>query len=581
MNSLTRALSRLRHADDGVSLVEVMVSITVLVVAMSAVASTTIASLQTAANSRESIIGANVAQFELERLRSIPFVDWVVTARSTGGNSTTTTNRVSLDSGQVYDITREAVWVAAGSTTDGCETALSGQGNGTDYVRVTQTIAFPDRSVAPVTNTTIITPRLDFYDPDTGNLAVQVRDRNGVGSAGHIVQITGLAGTEVGTTDSNGCVFFPFLTVDSSNPANNGYDLTISTPGHIDLGTLQEVIDQEIFVQAQQTAVIEYFYPEFASFDVTPDLPAAPLYAVAGDRRPADNCAITEVVGRLRCLDSGGAAVPTLYDGSSWSAAIPEDLAVSLVNGNIGHTVFPSDTPDADQSVDVRPTRITPLYPFAAGYNAFTGRCIPSDPSQTGAGGTQLLASEPGADTAEGIEMALVTIYTGDKVADADEIGPPAVPGDRDGDGSTVDQRLVSVGERDVWAETQDDTNCGLGDRMYLGRSDANGRLTTVMPFGTWYLYSRSNLAGAVVPPLVPGPSSCTQPPGTAPSAPTASCFQIRADYQVVQTAEGVSCSPPPTDTSIHVSAGDLTLTTACGTSTGRQLGYVFTVANV
>ena len=555
-----RFLSRLSSGEAGISLVEVMVSITVLAVTMAAVASTTIQSLAVARDSRESIAAANVAQFELERLRSIPFVDWVVTARQDGGNATTVTMDKELDNGAAYTISREVVWVSSGADSDGCATAIDGEGGGSDYVRVTQTVEFPDRDIEPVTNTTIITPRLDFFDPDTGNLAVQVRDRDGVGAAGHLVEVRGLAGTEVTATDRNGCAFFPFLTVDATTPANNGYTISIHTPDHIDLGTQMPEIADIQYLQAQQTLVAEFQYPAHAEIDVRPDLPAVPLVAAVGDRRPAGGCVITVTGNVMECLAPDGTPRPVLGDGTSWRATIPEDLGYSLDNGTLGHRAWPSPTPDTDQAVDVRPTVLSPVYPFAAGYSAFAGRCRGSDPQATGAPNGLLLPSEPGQTTDAHIEMATVTMFTGDMAIDVLDL---------DGDGSVTDPIVDSQPGRDVWAEMRDDATCSEGDRIYLGRSDSNGRLTTVLPFGTWYLYSRSQGAGGVVAsPLTGGPHSCS---GGTPLAP-GPCVDIRADYRIDQTPLAAPCVGPQV---LGTSGGNV-INTSCGSTTDPVYGYVF-----
>lgn len=572
MNRLIRALRRRRHDDDGISLVEVMVSITVLAIAMAAVASTTISSLSVARDSRESVMASNVAQFELERLRSIPFVDWVVTARQAGGNSSTTTQTVTLDSGVTYEITREVTWVASDADVDGCSTAVSGQGSGADYVRVTQTIGFPGRDLAPVTNTTIITPRLDFYNPETGNLAVIVRDRDGRGAAGHVVQITGLAGTEVATTDRNGCAFFPFLSVDVDDPSRNGYDLEIETADHIDLASLQPAIAETIYVGAQQTAVVEYQYPERAEMALTPTVPATPLVPSAGDRRPSTTCSVEEVAGSLLCEDLTTGNPHQLSDGSgAWSLAIPQDLAWSLVNGNLGHVPHPGQDPDDDLSVDVRPLLMSPLYPFAAGYRAYGGRCVLSSPVRTGAPEELLVASEPGQLTESDIELATVTLHTVARATDTPDL---------DGDGSTSDQVLVVAPQRDVWVEMRDAGECDAGDRMYLGRSDANGRLMVALPFGTWYVYSRPpGGGGSVQAPPTALPHSCT---GGTPAAPSGDCYEVRADYQATQDAEGQTCTAPGTlqvfNTTVSPPTVQVDLTTPCASTVGAEFGYRFVV---
>ena len=175
-----------------------------------------------------------------------------------------------------------------------------------------------------------------------------------------------------------------------------------------------------------------------------------------------------------------------------------------------------------------------------------------------------VLASEPGQTTEVHIEMATVTLFTGNVGVDS---------GDLDGDGSITDPLVNSQPGRDVWAEMRDDATCAEGDRMYLGRSNADGRLTTVLPFGTWYLYSRAQAAGGLVAaPLSGGPHSCT---GGLPAAP-GPCVDVRADYRVDHTPLGSTC----TGNDQLGTTGGVVIGTTCGSPTHPVYGYVFVPEN-
>ncbi len=515
--------------DDGISLVEVLVSITLLAVTMAATASGVIRSLQVARDSRESVIAANIAQFETERLRSIPFVDWATSARDGAGTGTTTTTQTQTGpDGQTYQVTREATWVAAGADTDGCTSAAAGGGGtGADYVRVRQLISFPGRDIPPVENITVITPRLDFFDTSTGNLAIVVRDRNGVGTGGHVVRAQGLAGSEVATTDSGGCAFFPFLAVDPADPSRNGYDIVIDTPGHVERRQkVQRVVDT-VFVAAQTTTVVEYEYDRRVTLDPVPTLATAPAAGCSltvvtfgpqptGVDDPSGLAVDPEApayrpdrVG-LECRDAGGTAQPT-----GWSATIPHNLAWTIYNpattfSAVGRaTTYERLDHSAVPDTQSRPAaEIGPLFPYANGYSIHAGRCRTADPTRVGAPQRQLVVADPGTDVRPQVQMALASITT------RDLLGLP-------------------IAGRDVYADMRDSVDCPAGERLYLGRSDATGQLRALLPYGSWVLHWDDPGTGSMLAPALglvdglldlasAGPLSCV----LAPS----SCTALRAD---------------------------------------------------
>ncbi len=500
-------------ADDaGVSIVEVLVAITILALTMTATASSVIQALEVARDSRESVLGANIAQFELERLRSIPFVDWVTSARTGSNNTATTTERAAGPDGQVYDVTREVVWVEAGGTRSGCETAIAGGEDGADYVRVSQTVTFPDRDLAPVTNVSIITPRLSFYDPLTGNLAVYVTDRDGNGAAGHNVTISGAAGLETAVTDNFGCAFFSFLPVDTSAPATNAYDVSITTTDHVTPAGLPQIIDVAV-VAAQATTVQEYVYDRSATVLPTPTV-----------RPPAAGCVMTLVDSGVTTAGGSGptatpAGAPATFralecrtDDTAvpvgWQARVPLNLGYGLYNGASAFSASGIKAFGVDDR-QATPTMVGPLFPFADGYGIAAGRCSDSDPTLTGAVARQQVLTQPGGTVDVDVDLSLVSITTWDDIG-------------------------VSIGDNvDVYADHLDATDCAVGERLYLGRSDAAGQLRAVLPFGDW-----------VVSWSPPGTPPRPQPWACDEVSRATSCVTLRADHGVTEDPlTGISCT--------------------------------------
>jgi type II secretory pathway pseudopilin PulG len=381
------------EAEDGISIVEVLVAITLLAVTMAATASSVIASLQVARDSRESVIAANIAQFELERLRAIPFVDWVTAAGVDG--TTTDTGAFDGPDGQRYEVTRRAVWVPAGSTTDGC---TSGTGD-SDYVRVSQTVTFPGRDIPPVTNETIITPRLAFFDPFTGNLAIRVRDRDGNGSAGQTVRIQGRSGERSAITDAEGCAFFAYLAIDPATPLSSPYDLIITQSGFVDRTGQPSIVDV-VSVSAQDTTFVQYDYDVSATIRPVPQVP---------DVTPG------------------------------WR--VPVDLGYTLRNAAFGVPEYRAYGPVAVAA------GIGSLFPAVDGYGLHAGICPASDPRSVG-GDRVLVATDPGADVTAAVPLALaavtatgrgegqqVDVYADSRDPETCEVGERLYLGLTDGDG--------------------------------------------------------------------------------------------------------------------------------------------------
>ena len=588
MNTLLRVIRRRIHGDDhGISLVEVMVSITILAITMAATASSVVQSLQVARDSREAVLGANVAQFELERVRSIPFSDWAdVAQRGNCDGPPVVETGLTGPNGQVYDIERSACWVSA-DLGDGC-----GTGEGSDYIRITQIVTIPGRDdVNPVENSTIITPRLTFFDADSGNMVVFVRDRDGIGTEGINVDVRGVGGSYTEATDENGCAFFTRLTVDTDTRVGD-YEVTLDRNGYVDRATFRERAVQDVTVATQQTTAVEFEYDEAVDFQLTPTLPATPLVASVGDRRPQADCTIGTVRGVLRaggvvgdylfCADSGGNPYvprnrPNILPGEEgfWVARLPgradgqyglgysitqdtytnDRIAISAEGqfnqprqDTISQFYFPGDNVGTDDP------RL--LYPFTDGYGVHTGRCASNAPGyqfpSVDLGGDEplLLPANPGGTSAAGVEVAVVSLYTANN------------------------NRTATEGGRHVWAEMRNDTNCAAGEILYLGESSPNGYLRAVLPFGEWMFYhstDRNNPSSGGTP------FSCDagDPRGNLVNW----CLEIGADYEVEEDPGDGACSGATGSWTANIQGiGNRTLTVDCTAPAFNQTGFVYAV---
>ena len=533
---------RRRLSDEaGISLVEVMVAFTVLALTLAATASTVVTSLQVTTESRATLLASNIAQFELERLRSIPYADWVTSPRSGGGASNGLVGWVEETGpeGIRYFVYREAQFVDR----EGADASCSAFGGGADadYIRVRQVITFPldpdsfdpesytedELRFPAIENITVVDQRINTSDAATGNLAVVVRDRDGAGIPGIDVQVQGIGGIEFGTTDSGGCAFFPLLEVDIEEPTNNGYDITIDEDGYVDRVTKLQRILFESVVSPQSTTVVEFSYDEAVAIDPVPGVVAPPFGnctpvlltgpAVPGNtddpsaqpRDPETGATVPTRV--IECWDDGD---PVDETGAIWTPASGEKIWAVSVPQNIGYTVYNSSTdfnalgrvtayedldvtalPDAPPSNPVGELCSIPLadgsgcesrifFPYVGGYGVHAGRCTDSDPGVD----IPRAGAEPGEFAEVDVPLTVVEL--------------------------TTNQTGTAVqGTRDVYADlrqrnnpTDPDDDCV--ERLYLGRSDGDAELRTLLPVGDWVLHwdnqgnssMRSETSGLLTP---------------------------------------------------------------------------------
>jgi hypothetical protein len=518
--------------DAGISLAEVLVAVTLLAVTMAATASSVVRALQVARDSREAVIAGNVVQFELERVRAIPFADWVAEATDAGGTATAVEEHDGPD-GQRYRVSRSATWVP-GATPSPCGDVVAG---GESYVRVDQTVTWPGRDIDPVTNVTILTPRdASAVQPAAGGLAVRIVDRDGAGVEGHQVVVDGPSGLETATTGADGCAGFPALAVPPYGTA--AYSVVVDTPAHVEPQRDAQRIEDTVVVSALSTAVKTYSYDRAATLRPAPTVPppiagCTPTVVDTGQvpiggggdetKSPSTPTGAPATLRRLVCT---GVSPP-----GGWTAGIPINLGWTLRNPAATFTASGAEAWQAALGT-TPPAALAPLFPYADGYTAHAGRCPTSDPELTG-GQRTAAAAAPGADVAVTVPMALVTL-------------------------TTTTSTGVVEGNRDVYAHQVDATSCPTGERLYLGLSDPpTGQLRAVLPYGSWVFLHRE--PGEV-------PPSTAIPCGAVTRA--TSCVELRADGVITELpVTGAACtaaSPPP-----------------CGLTTNPLVGYEVTVRRV
>ena len=264
----------------GLTLLELVVAVSVFALAVGGLVMTIDGGLNLARNNRHRSIAANLVAAELDTVRRLPFT------QVTPGQVT----RTETVDGVPYTVVRDATWATNASTTGPCES-----GGGTPKVlRVVVRVSWPDmRGIPPPEASTILSPPVGSYDPNTGHLAVAVRNRTAEGFGGVPVRVTGAGVDRTIVTTTEGCAFFAFL-------APGTYTTSLQLAGHVDRqGTA--VPTQTVGVQVGETASVAFDFDLAATLAVTlaaadpamfptPDLPLAwanPALVPDGVRRSA------------------------------------------------------------------------------------------------------------------------------------------------------------------------------------------------------------------------------------------------------------------------------------------------------
>lgn len=333
MDAPRRAIQRWRLAGEeaGFSIFEVVIAISVFAILAGGVAASVKTGVDLARNNRDRDVAANLAAQEMDLVRSSSF-----TALPLGLVQTPQ----SVD-GVVYTVSRESQWVATGASTGACDSA--GQAPSLLRVRVSVTWTAM-QGTQPVRSDTALTPPVGAYDPNTGHIAVKVRDRLGAPVAGHSVSVTGPGVNRTIVSTSDGCALFDHLAVGT-------YTVTLNTSGYV---------DRQSDADPQQTAGVL----------------VGAVTAVGFDYDQAAELQLT--------LSPAGGGV------------LPDNVALVLAN-----TIFVPSGVKLYAGTGVSRT-IADLFPANDGYEVWTGDCADADPEGIAAGG----AIWPGGQRATAIQTS-------------------------------------------------------------------------------------------------------------------------------------------------------------------------------
>lgn len=394
---------------DGYSVVELLVAVTVFALVFAAVSIGIGRALEVNRGNRNRSAAAYLAARQLEEVRSRSFSS-VALGRTTCAYTTTACNLPAP-----YTVVQDVAWASPGSTSTACDVPAT-SGSSLAYKRVTVTVTWPDMGgVAPVTSQTLLTPPGGTYDPNDGHILIQAFDRDALPLGGRTVSISGPESASQVTT-SDGCAFFAYL-----DPGT--YTATFNVAGFVDRQGNQPAT-QSVGVTASQITKVQFDYDEAATLSVGLVAPS-------------------------------GSVIPTGTYG----------IAMTVANSNL--TV---GTRSFQQSATGSGTTrtITPLFPYASGYQVWAGDCADADPAAyTGGSRGAVLASNPAATTAGSASLDAVDVVV--------KRGGVAVSG------ATI-QAIHAAG-----------TGCTAGETLTTTTTtDSTGKLRLALPYGTWTIRATS-----------------------------------------------------------------------------------------
>jgi Tfp pilus assembly protein PilV len=420
-----KKLTRISRDDRGIALVEALVSAMVLIIVSLGVFTAFSASSRATAQERHRARANDLAQQDLERIRSLPYGCPMTDRNCTYSIVSLITPQskpVTLD-GTTYTVTSRAQFLTETPTTSACVTGPDSR----DYLQISSTITWPNMGGRPaVTAVSATSPPSGSVVPNTGSLLVTVTDSRGAGIPGVALSGSGPA-TFNGTTGTSGCVQWRNLPVNSDGTAAT-YTMSIS-------GVAASKVDKN---------------------GNPPNLPQPKQVSV---------------------VPQGTTTEPLMFD-------TPGSLSVNfktLSYGNGGLTNSSADSVavhhsvmDLDKwySVPARaftigtPTSPAVLFPFPSPYSVYAGTCLANNPDPQSQG--SLAVASPivpigGAAPTKTVQLPALHLTVKD--------GTSAVPG------SAVPNATVTVKDLDT----------GCGSVMRTMTTNSSGQLADPgLPYGTY-----------------------------------------------------------------------------------------------
>jgi type II secretory pathway pseudopilin PulG len=356
---IARVRKRLRDdAEDGITLVEVIVAMMVFALVSTGFVYTMLNVLAMSRDARAREVAANLAAEQIDLARDSDDLFALLDHE----------DEIPLNS-DVFHVKRTTSWVTDPNEEFSCGGAGgigAGAGSQLRYKRVSVRVTWDNMrdGTDPVQADTVINPDTRLNDPTLGTIIVSVLNGSGTGTKGVAVTAPG-AGSVINPTDDQGCTYV--LKVPPKS-----YDVGLQLKDYVDTEQRSNPT-QSVKVVAGQSTTVGFQYDKAATFTA--------------------KLASTAMPG----------VVPK----------VPQDLSTTFVNTYGSFT----RTPDGGAKT---PSQSFKLHPFASGYQAYAGACVAGDPlawpEQEVPGGVLRADRQPAAAAPAGgaaeipVPMALVQI---------------------------------------------------------------------------------------------------------------------------------------------------------------------------
>ncbi|MBX3099274.1 MAG: type II secretion system protein [Salinibacterium sp.] len=251
MTTLRKLIARAR-AEDGMSLVEVVVALMVFAVIALGVGYSTITILKMTEDTRARQVATNLASSEIDKARGLqdPFL-------------VTNNTKTTVISGTTYTITRSSSWVTTGGADVGCGTGTGSLQS--KRVNITVTWNGMLTTTQPVRSDTLISPDERINDPALGTVRISVLNVAGTGSSGVAVNLSPTSGgaalaAQPNPTDTDGCSF-------ALKVAPGTYNVTISRANSVDTNQ-STTSTKSVVVTAGGSVAAQFQYDYAATFNL-------------------------------------------------------------------------------------------------------------------------------------------------------------------------------------------------------------------------------------------------------------------------------------------------------------------------
>lgn len=258
---ISRIAERLRSArdsDEGFTIIEVMVAMTIFALIAAGIAAGITSSLVLAKDTRAREVAASVAMEDIDTLRDTSSIFDV--------KSGTAQRQVG---GRTYDLKRTVTWTKSSGASNAC-----GTGDGTlSYKAVTVTVSWATTASSSgsqrFTMSSAIAPLTNINSDSTGSILVGVTNANGVGVAGIVPTVSGgPAGVTFPATDSEGCTYV-------SGVAPGTYTVSVARSGYVDSTQQVSPSQQSVKVSAGSSGAAAFAFDQAATYSyqyaTTPD----------------------------------------------------------------------------------------------------------------------------------------------------------------------------------------------------------------------------------------------------------------------------------------------------------------------